>query len=81
MYADDSCRVTALLRCPAVPSPDKAGSALADRGHSLGSFLPPQAAVASLPVKIGNANILITPLERVGFFFVLREPKHANIEQ
>ena len=33
------------LRCPAETSPDEAGLFLADRGHSLTSFLPPPAAV------------------------------------
>ena len=42
-----------LLRCPAETSPDKAGSFLADRCHSLASFLPPQAAVGSLPLPQG----------------------------
>ena len=39
-----------LLRCPAETSPDEAGSFLADRCHSLASFLPPPAAVGSLPI-------------------------------
>ena len=38
-----------LLRCPASASPDKAGSRLADRCHSLSSLHPPPAAVGSLP--------------------------------
>ena len=38
-----------LLRCPAAASPDKAGSRLADRCHSLPSLPLPQAEVGSLP--------------------------------
>ena len=38
-----------LLRCPAVTSPDGAGSCLADRCHSLASLHLPQAALGSLP--------------------------------
>jgi len=49
MYADNTWRATLLLRCPAAAAPDEAGLHLADRCHSLASFLPPQAAVGSLP--------------------------------
>ena len=39
-----------LLRCPAKPASDRADLVLADRGHSLASFLPPPAAVGSFPI-------------------------------
>ena len=45
-----------LLRCPATAAHDKACLLFADRCHSLRSLLPPQAALPSLPMKIGNAN-------------------------
>lgn len=43
--------LSVLLRCPAEISPDKAGSFLADRCHSLTSLLPPPAALGSLPFR------------------------------
>jgi hypothetical protein len=56
MYADDSCRVTVLLGCPANVLGDIAPASLADPSHSLRSLFLPPAALPSLPVKIGNAN-------------------------
>ena len=46
-----------LLRCPAETSPDEAGSFLADRCHSLASFLPSPAAVGSLPLPQGWSHL------------------------
>ena len=40
-----------MMRCPAVISPVKAGSCLADRCHWLASLLPPPAAVGFLPYR------------------------------
>jgi len=73
--ADDSCRVTVLLRCPAETSPDEAGSFPADRGHSLASFHLPLAAVGSLPLKIGNANTKASVRNDGGFFLLQRRQR------
>ena len=42
-----------------------------------------KAAVASLPVKIGNANMLITPPEKVEFFYACKCPQDTclNLDQ
>ena len=51
-----------LLRCPAAAAPGEAGLHLADRCHSLGSLLPPPAALPSFPgiepVRILRPGIL-----------------------
>ena len=47
-----------LLRFPTDILGAGAPSSPVDRGHLLSSLYLPPAAVASLPVKIGNANIL-----------------------
>ena len=62
-----------LLRCPAETSPDEAGLFLADRCHSLASFLPPRRQSARSPSpKVGPIspdsvnNMLKRVLARAG---------------
>ena len=52
-----TCESTLPFAVPDIFLAGGAASSAIDRGHSLASFLLPPAAVGSLPVKIGNANI------------------------
>ena len=47
-----------LLRCPAKTAPNEAGLFSADRCHSLGSLLPPLAALPSLPIPNTEVKLI-----------------------
>ena len=69
MYADGKLPGDGPVAVPGIFVGDGAPSSSADRGPSLCSLIPPLAALASLPVKIGNANTKQRTTERSSIFY------------
>ena len=69
MYADGKPPGDGPVAVPGIFVGDGAPSSSADRCHSLSSLIPPLAALASLPVKIGNANTKQRTTVRPSFFY------------